>query len=227
MAKRRSSQEIKSALEKERKKIYSQRSRAIAYRKKMKLSTHTDRQLERADKKIENLTKRIDNKSVKLFKYTDKYQKLKKEKSIATSSRNYFFKMANDPTLDAEERKKYRAKMRKMNEKIGDLKELMGLKLLVKRGKPEILEDVTETVSFWVVPFWEAGAIFEILYSPEKYKTIDLEGDITSLDSQLAYIFAYEQYINLVEKERFDTLQSYHISIEADRNTAKISATRV
>jgi len=223
---KRTSNEIKASLQKERKSLYSKRSKLISQRKRLGLTNSTDKQREKVDKQIVNTTKRIESKSAKLFKYSDQYKKINQTRRNLQSSVKYFVKQLDNKALTQPEKLEIMRKIRKRTNEIKDLYELQGRKIVVKKNKLILAQDNLETVSYFVVPFWEAKPIFETLYNPEKYKTLDLEGDITSLDSSLAYIIAIDQYLIKVEAERFNADPSYHISITADLNNAFISAVR-
>lgn len=223
---KRSSIEIKASLQKERQALYSKRSRLIAERKRLGLTNSTEKQRQKVDKQIDTASKRIQTKSTKLFKYTDQYKKITQTRRNLQSSVKYFVKQLDNKSLSPAERLEIMRKIRKRTNEIKGLYELQGRKIVIRKNKPEFAQDEKKIVSFFVVPFWEAKPIFETLYNPEKYKTLDLEGDITSMDSQLAFLVDVDQYLIKVEAERFNADPSYHISITADLNTGVIGAVR-
>lgn len=199
----------------ERSGLYQKRSRLI---KKLS-SSLPKKEYKKIDKEINRLSTKIDKVKVKIFKCGKKYKKLIDERN-RLNSRKYRLSRKLKETADKQVKSGIYSELGLINDKLRDVKKLMGMDIVVEKGAIESVFTPSLGIFQESIPIWKLNEEISPALRDESFDTIDVNGEVFSLEvSFSSVLFAIDQFIDEVHKTQSDRkTKTPMVNVSFDRN---------
>ena len=180
--------------------LYQKRSRLI---KKLS-SSLPKKEYKKIDKEITQLSTKIDSYKVKIFKCGKRYKKLIDERNRLNGRKHRLSKKLKE-TTDKKVKSGIYSELGLINDKLRDVKKLMGMDIVVEKG---VIESVfTPSLGLFQesIPIWKLSEEISPALKDESFETIEINGEVFSLEvSFSSVLFAIDQFIDEVHKTQSD-----------------------
>jgi hypothetical protein len=214
--KRRSSEEIKKSLQKDRDKLYYERRKI---NKIIDSGNLSEKQLEKNANRLSKVEVKIGSLNNKLFKYSKTWEKLKSKKRELQKDINELGKKVKNFNLSDKDRKKAVKEMLSKVSKLNDLKILMDMKLGkgLDGGVQIEPEKIKENIETTTIGIWDFESSVKDTNDSSFFNTIFIDDKAFNLETEF---FVVQQTVRkiveeIVELRKKDTKKEvgYHIEV--------------
>lgn len=210
---RRTKQQICQAKKSERQKVYRKRKELLN-----QLSGVSGVQAEEINAKILRVNRDLAEINAYLFKCGATYAKAK-QKRLKLKRRVYYLKSKNKSgDLSVKELNKNHKEMVELQNKIREMDAAMGKKVVVVKGRIQIIEDTDTGEKINVTTVWEAKAEFLNLVLSQKYSAYIIDGERFSASDIMGIETRLDQFVEDVFSRQHLTSTPMLVVVENPKN---------